>query len=66
MKQEEKRSGNLTNNQVEQDLKARGKTPETNNTYTGAQDTGDEGLREQGTAVQQAGGRPPATENGDV
>jgi len=56
MSQKENRGGLLSNEQVEQDLKAKGKT--TSNGYTGSQDTGDDGLRQMGTEVQQRDGQP--------
>ena len=62
MANKENKGGVLKNDQVEQDLKARGK--EENKSYTGSQDTGDKDVRQTGTAVQRADGRPPR-ENGE-
>lgn len=55
----------MKNEQVEQDLKANGKTPDANETYHGAQDTGDRDVRQQGTDVQKADGRPAGEESGE-
>lgn len=43
MATKENKGGMLTNEQVEQDLKAKGKASEQNEAYTGSQDTGDKG-----------------------
>lgn len=58
MTQKENRGGILTNEQVEEDLKAKGAdTPATG--YRGSQDTGDAGKRDLGTEVQRRDGAPP-------
>lgn len=66
MARKENKGGTLTNEQVEQDLKAKGKTPADNEAYQGSQDNGDSVVRPTGNAVQKADGRPPGTEqNGE-
>lgn len=62
MANKENKGGFLKNEQIENDLKAKGK--EESESYTGSQDTGDKGIRQTGTAVQRADGRP-AEENGE-
>ncbi|HEU4904327.1 MAG TPA: hypothetical protein VFT06_16085 [Flavisolibacter sp.] len=62
MASKENKGGILKNDQVEQDLKAKGKTPEANETYRGAQDTGDRNVRHMGNEVQKADGRPAEEE----
>jgi hypothetical protein len=62
MAKKENKGGVLTNDQVEQDLKAKGKTTEANETYSGAQDTGDKEIRQLGSDVQKADGRPAEEE----
>ncbi|HZH66847.1 MAG TPA: hypothetical protein VEY10_18300 [Flavisolibacter sp.] len=57
MANKENRGGILSNEQIEQDLEAKGKTDAPNG-YIGGQDTGDNGLREMGTAVQRRDGQP--------
>lgn len=56
MATKENKGGLLNNQQVEEDLKAKGRTDQTS--YQGAQDTGDSGVRQRGTDVQKADGRP--------
>ncbi|MBB1283187.1 hypothetical protein HRH25_02295 [Flavisolibacter sp. BT320] len=63
MARKENKGGALTNEQVEQDLKAKGRNPEGNQAYTGAQDTGEKTVRHLGTDVQGADGRPLDEEN---
>jgi hypothetical protein len=63
MDKKENKGGTLTNEQVEQDLKAKGRDPGNNNAYSGAQDTGDKTVRHLGPDVQQADGRPLDEEN---
>lgn len=58
MTAKENRGGLLSNEQVEKDLAARGREGTTGG-YHGSQDTGDGGIRELGTPVQQADGAPP-------
>ena len=57
MAQKENKGGLLSNEQIEQDLKARGKTDDKNG-YAGSQDTGDDGVRQLGTEVQKRDGQP--------
>ena len=57
MSQKENKGGLLSNEEVEQDLKAKGKDG-AQNWYAGSQDTGDNGIRQMGTAVQQRDGQP--------
>jgi len=59
MAKKENKGGTLTNEQVEQDLKAKGKAPAESEAYQGAQDNGDSIVRSTGDAVQRADGRPP-------
>lgn len=63
MDRKENKGGTLTNEQVEQDLKAKGRETGSNNPYSGVQDTGDKTVRHLGTDVQQADGRPLDEEN---
>jgi hypothetical protein len=63
MARKENKGGTLTNEQVEQDLKAKGRAPGENNTYSGSQDTGEKTVRHMGTDVQKADGRPLDEEN---
>ncbi|HET7898648.1 MAG TPA: hypothetical protein VFL47_13285 [Flavisolibacter sp.] len=66
MARKENKGGRLTNEQVEQDLKAKGKASSQNEAYHGAQDNGDSIVRPQGDAVQRADGRPADTDqNGE-
>ena len=59
----ENKGGFLRNEQVEQDLKAKGKTE---SAYEGSQDTGDKLVRQTGNEVQQRDGRPENEEqNGE-
>jgi hypothetical protein len=62
MAKKEHKGGELTNEQVEQEL-ARTSTNGTEGGYKGMQDTGDSVKRELGTDVQQRDGLPP--DNGD-
>lgn len=55
MDRKENKGGFLTNEQVEQDNQAKGKQE---GAYTGAQDTGDKTVRQQGNDVQQRDGLP--------
>jgi hypothetical protein len=52
MAQKENKGGLLTNEQVEQDLKAKGKTNESETGHVGLQDTGDSTVPAIGTNVQ--------------
>lgn len=65
MASKENKGGILTNEQVEQDLKAKGRTSEENEAYRGSQDTGDKVVRHLGNDVQRADGRPADAENGE-
>ena len=58
MAEKENRGGNLSNQQVEEDNRVKGKS-EGARTYIGSQDTGDSVVRERGTEVQQQDGNPP-------
>ena len=51
----ENKGGFLRNEQVEQDLKAKGKSE---SAYEGAQDTGDKIVRQTGNEVQRRDGQP--------
>lgn len=62
MAAKENKGGTLTNEQIERDNRVKGKTE---GAYEGAQDTGDKTVRQQGTAVQQRDGQPPATEQNE-
>ncbi len=65
MAKKENKGGTLTNEQVEQDLKAKGKTSDGNEAYQGSQDTGDKTVRHMGNDVQKADGRPIEDESGE-
>jgi hypothetical protein len=58
----ENKGGNLTNDQIEQDLKAKGKE-DTNGRLQGSQDTGDQTIRHLGNEVQRNDGM--GTDNSD-
>lgn len=55
MAEKENKGGILTNAQIEEDNKAKGKQE---GAYQGVQDTGDKVVRQKGTAVQQRDGLP--------
>jgi hypothetical protein len=55
MTNKENKGGFLSNEQVEQDNKVKGKQEAA---YTGAQDTGDKVVRQKGNEVQQRDGAP--------
>lgn len=55
MANKENKGGVLKNDQVEQDLKAKGKSTN-EEAYTGSQDTGDAFVRQTGNEVQRADG----------
>lgn len=57
MPQKENKGGELTNEQIEQDLKAKGANDEKGG-YRGMQDTGDKTIRSLGTEVQKRDGLP--------
>ena len=65
MAQKENKGGTLTNEQLQQDLEAKGRDPQNNNAYSGSQDTGDKTVRHLGNDVQKADGRPADEENGE-
>jgi hypothetical protein len=65
MAHKENKGGTLTNEQVEQDLKAKGRVSDGTETYHGSQDTGDKTVRQLGNDVQQADGRPMENESGE-
>lgn len=56
MAEKENKGGVLTNEQVEQDLKAKGRTNEGETGLVGLQDTGDSKVRQLGTEVQRNDG----------
>lgn len=55
MATKENKGGFLHNEQLEQDLKAKGKSE---SAYEGAQDTGDKTVRQAGNEVQRRDGQP--------
>jgi hypothetical protein len=57
MAKKENKGGELTNEQIEKDLKAKGASGD-QKWYKGAQDTGDQKLRSLGTQVQKDDGLP--------
>ena len=57
MAKKENKGGILTNEQIEQDIKAKGRD-EQQAGYRGMQDTGDTGIRSLGTDVQKRDGLP--------
>jgi hypothetical protein len=57
MAKKENKGGELSNEQVEKDIKVKG-NPEQSNWYRGAQDTGDQKIRSLGTEVQKKDGLP--------
>lgn len=59
MARKENKGGQLTNEQVEQELQRTGGNEKSGRGYRGTQDTGDTTVRELGTQVQQEDGRPP-------
>lgn len=63
MARKENKGGILKNDQIEQDLKAKGKASETGETYIGSQDTGDKDVRHMGNDVQRRDGRPSEEQN---
>ena len=65
MASKENKGGVLQNDQVEQDLKAKGKASEGNESYAGSQDNGDREVRYLGNDVQKRDGRPRDEENGE-
>ena len=65
MASKENKGGLLKNDEIEQDLKAKGKSGEEGEAYIGSQDTGDRDVRQLGTPVQKADGRPADEESGE-
>ena len=65
MAKKENKGGVLKNDQVEQDLKAKGKAAQDSEAYIGSQDTGDREVRQLGNEVQRADGRPAGEESGE-
>ncbi len=63
MAQKENKGGVLTNEQVEQDLKVKGRTNEGETGHVGLQDTGDSTVRRYGTDVQRNEGLPDKDSN---
>lgn len=55
----------MKNDQIEQDLKAKGKASEGNEAYIGSQDIGDSEVRHLGNDVQQRDGLPSNEESGE-
>jgi hypothetical protein len=64
MAQKENKGGTLTNDQVEQDLKVKGKATEGKAGNVGLQDTGDSIVRKFGTEVQRNEGMESTDEKG--
>ncbi|RYZ29202.1 MAG: hypothetical protein EOO10_07050 [Chitinophagaceae bacterium] len=60
MADKENKGGMLTNSQVEEDNKVKGKQE---GAYEGAQDTGDKIVRQRGNEVQQRDGMPQEEKN---
>lgn len=65
MSNKENKGGLLTTEQVEQDLKVKGKDGNEGG-YHGSQDTGDEAIRQMGTEVQKRDGQPEGEEETDA
>lgn len=65
MAKKENKGGILKNEQVEQDLKAKGKAPEGTDSYSGSQDTGDKEIRNTSNDVQKKDGLPEGEQNGE-
>lgn len=65
MAEKENKGGVLKNDQVEQDLKVKGKASEQSEGYIGSQDTGDKHVRHLGSDVQQRDGLPEGEQNGE-
>lgn len=61
MAKKENKGGELTNEQIEQDLKAKGVSDDGRG-YRGTQDTGDASVRSIGTEVQKRDGLPEIKE----
>jgi len=65
MARKENKGGRLTNEQVEQDNKVKGKADGQERSYIGAQDTGDSIVRRFGDDVQRREGLPEKKEDKD-
>jgi hypothetical protein len=65
MAQKENKGGILTNEKVEQDLKAKGKVTESKTGLLGSQDTGDSIVPQIGTEVQRNEGKGEENEKED-
>jgi hypothetical protein len=65
MAQKENKGGILTNEQVEQDLKAKGRANEEETGHVGLQDTGDRVVRQYGSEVQRNEGMDKANPKAD-
>lgn len=65
MAEKENKGGLLSNEQVEQDIRVKGKASEGNEAYIGSQDTGDKNVRQLGNDVQRRDGLPADEENGE-
>ncbi len=65
MAQKENKGDELTNEQIEQDLKAKGRNDQDGRSYRGSQDTGDTGKRELGSDVQRNDGLAKEDREGD-
>ena len=63
MAEKEIKGGKLTNQQIEEDLKAKG-VKDQQGGHRGTQDTGDNKLRSKGTEVQKRDGLPEEKEEG--
>ena len=58
MTEKENKGGELSNEQIEQELKVRNRNGGAEGGYIGMQDTGDTGVRQVGNPVQQRDGQP--------
>ncbi len=65
MAQKENKGGELTNEQIEQDLQAKGKNDQGGRSYRGSQDTGDTKVRQLGSDVQRNDGLAKEDISGD-
>ena len=65
MTKKENKGGILHNDQIEKDLKAKGRTTDSPDGYSGSQDNGDKVVREAGNDVQQRDGLPKEEQNGE-
>lgn len=65
MADKENKGGLLSNEQVEQDNRVKGKASEGTEAYIGSQDTGDKNVRQFGSDVQRQHGHPADEKNGE-